>query len=147
MEDMAWLGGHSKECRVCVPDDKLPFKQPERRPLGPRRSHAAAQAEAFCPSIPPSIHRPARESMEHEAFSPHRGGGRGDQQGQHSTLAWTPSPFLRHSSDCFPQTRGRWLRVPAGIPCASPVGRGHAGLTRGLAGPRLRLPRGTLAGA
>ena len=53
MEDMAWLGGHSKEWRVCVPDHKLPFKQPERRPLGPCRSHAAAQAEAFCPSIHP----------------------------------------------------------------------------------------------
>lgn len=99
------------------------------------------------PSVHPSIHHPAWESMEHKAFSLHRGEGWGDQRGQHSTLAWTPSPFLRHSSGCFPQTQGRWLRVPAGIPCASMAGRGHAGLTRGLTGPRLRLPRGTLAGA
>ena len=41
-EDVSWLGGHSEEWRAQVSDPELPFKQPDSRALGPRRSHAAA---------------------------------------------------------------------------------------------------------
>lgn len=67
-EDVSWLGGHSEEWRAQVSDPELPFKQPDSRALGPRRSHAAAQVQA---SVHPSIRRPRR--AQQEAFSPHRG--------------------------------------------------------------------------
>lgn len=139
VEDMAWLGGHNKEWRVCVPDRKLPFKQPERRPLGPRRSHAAAQTEALCPSVrpPPGLGEYGAQGL----LSTPRGGlGRPAGSAQHSCLdaKSLPSPLLW----LFSTNTGALAACPCRYPLCLHGGQGARRPDKGADGPQAPPPQG-----